>query len=189
MGGNEIMFQDFLDWLNDNWLRFIISILIVLLAIFLIISIIPASFKSGYVIKKTYEEEKQWNTEEEEQQYRTEYYQDTDSYRDSDGNSRTKTVTKSRRVYDHTDIVSYHYVDDEDFIILVKSNDNKAGYNFWQIKFQKDRELKNFIFYIEKSTYEELGIEREFVKKEIKHWTNDNITKTETSRRRKGLWL
>lgn len=33
--------------------------------------------------------------------YRTEYYTDTESYTDSKGRSRTRTVTKSRQVFDH----------------------------------------------------------------------------------------
>jgi len=40
--------------------------------------------------------------------YRTETYTDTETYRDSDGNSHTRTVTKTRRVYDHT-THSYRY--------------------------------------------------------------------------------
>jgi hypothetical protein len=180
------MWEDIKDWFSEYWISLTAVISILAVVILLVISLIPYPFNDGYVMTKTYEEHKEWNTEEEERKYRTEYYSTSETYRDSDGFTHTRSVRKSRMVYDHTDIVSYHYIDDEDFILTVKSNDNKAGYNWWQRAFDKDRPVRDFKFYVEKNTYERLRIESKFVDKEFKYWRNDNITKEETARRRKG---
>lgn len=42
-----------------------------------------------------------WKEYYEEEVYRTEYYTDTESYTDDKGRTRTRTVRKSRRVFDH----------------------------------------------------------------------------------------
>lgn len=177
--------SDFLDYLWENKIPVAITVSVALLLILALVALFPSPFSGGYVMSKYMDEEKQWDGIEEEAQYRTIYVPVTRARIDSEGRTSTYVTTESRQVYDHTDLVTYHYIDDKDFILIINSFDNKAGYNWYQRTFQKNRANKDFIVYVEETLWEGFGIERSFVTKEHKHeyWLTDHITKREIDRR------
>jgi hypothetical protein len=177
-------YTNIVDYIDEHkWIAVILSIFSFVLVLLLILSLIPSPFKGGYILEKRIEERKEWNTEEEEDQYRTIYVPVIRTSIDSDGNVTTTTDLESQRIYDHTDIVTYHYIDDKDFIFTVESQNNKAGYNWYQRNFDKDRPNKKFIIYVEEHIYERARIESIFVEKETKYWRRDHIEKIEIARR------
>ena len=83
-----------------------------------------------------------WREYYEEAIYRTEYYTETESYYDSDGNRHTRTVQKSRRVFDHweprkrwhdeyfrmySDIDTTYSIDKNEYLYLVSVFSNQMS--------------------------------------------------------------
>lgn len=176
--------SDFLDWLDDCKIPVIITFAVLVVIITAIVWVIPAPFKEAIILEKSHEDFKTWVAQEKDMIYRTQHYTDIESYRDSNGNTVLRSVSKTRQVYDHTDLVTYRYDDDEDFIFLAESTNKKSGYCTWERIFNKDKEPKQKKFYVEKETYEKYGIERKVMIKDTKCWGHDKINKTEIERHR-----
>jgi hypothetical protein len=185
MGKNSMndIIENIIDWFSE-YSRFVIGGIVLTILIILLIGLFPAKFVCGYVMDKYSEEHLEWNTEEEEEdQYRSETNPELYTYTDDDGNIQTSVRFVTRSVYDHTDIVTYHHIDDADFIIIVRSMDNESGYNWYERKFNKSREKKSFKFYIPVDIYMKLRLESSFIADRVEHWFYDNITRTEIARR------
>lgn len=92
-----------------------------------------------------------WQEYYEEAIYRTEYYNDTESYTDSNGRSRTRTVRKSRQVFDHWEPRTRWH--NEYFTCYSNINTSysisKEQYNLWKTQWQNEEKLRG-----DRSTFE-----------------------------------
>lgn len=92
-----------------------------------------------------------WTEYYEEAIYRTEYYQETEWYTDSNGKSRSRTVTKSRRVFDHWESRTRFHPE----ICEKKSNINteysitRSEYNHILSKFKKQTSSRGIRYTME----------------------------------------
>ena len=85
------------EWAGGTFLAFFIAVLMHICAVVGMTDDIE-TWSGRIVLTKQFSA---WREYYEEAIYRTEYYTETESYYDSDGNRHTRTVQKSRRVFDH----------------------------------------------------------------------------------------